>query len=85
MLITMRAISTFCIIGGVTSNINNLFRAVKVRRTPIEKAAGIIFGVTCGCWAASKFDNIVEAVAKCCNDISEDLKKMEGEEELADA
>lgn len=85
MLTTIRAISTFCIIGGVTRNINNVFARCGGNRTVIEKAAGIIFGATCGCWAASKFDKIVESVMKCCNDISEDLKKMEEEEVDADA
>ena len=64
----LKGISDLVIIFGTTSNINRLFRCTGGNKINLTKFAGIIFGLSCGCWAAGRFNNAVDAIDAAIQD-----------------
>lgn len=57
------------IISGTASNITKIFKAVGGNKFNAEKIGGAIFGISLGCWAAGRFNNVVDAVEEACKDL----------------
>ena len=62
------------IISGTASNITKIFKAVGGNKFNVEKIGGAIFGLSLGCWAAGRFNNVVDAVEEACKDLFDEPK-----------
>lgn len=69
MLSAFKLVADLGIISGVTSNVTKLFTAVGGNKYKAEKLGGIIFGLSCGCWAAGRFNNTVDAITDALKDL----------------
>ena len=63
-----------CTILGTCTNVNKLFKVTGGNRTATESVAGIIFGLTCGCWAAGRVNNLLDAVEDAVKDAKFDFE-----------